>query len=72
MTSYRVYYNSSADPQKWSVDEGTSDSEVTVMGFDTQGCRATGAWANGSQPRAWMIVICSRMYLRNGLAIFEP
>lgn len=72
LTSYRLYYNNSVDMQKWSVDEGTPSSEITVMGFNIAGCVVSSGVQSSSQPKGWALITCSRMYIKNGVAIFEP
>lgn len=75
--TYRVYYNRALDyPQVWSVDEGTPASEVNVVGFFIDGCRATSKAITGEPgraldvPCAW-IEVDGTLTLDRGVAVFR-
>lgn len=68
--TYRVYFNNAKDPQKWSVDEGTPATEITVMGVHLDNVLCTTECApDESQPRAWLVVR-GRMAIEHGWATF--
>lgn len=69
---YRVYYNNSTDPQRWSVDEGTSETEITVRGVSFERVKAIASVNDdGSEPRAWFQVSSCSMAVEGGIARFR-
>jgi len=75
---YRVYFNRALEaPQCWSVDEGTQDSEINVIGFRIVGAEASSkTLAPGTKvdhhntPFAWLEVLARELVLENGVAVF--
>ena len=72
---YRAYYNKHSDaPQVWSIDEGTQDSEIHVLGFVTEGkvqSRWNGERSQPDCPVAWIEIKADGFRVLNGIAIFE-
>lgn len=68
---YRVYYNNSQDPQRWSVDEGTSETEITVLGIRFDSVQADTVTADDAEPKAWLRVDCVRLVMAGGIATFR-
>lgn len=81
MPKYRIYYNRELDwPQAWSVDEGTQDTEVNVIGFFLDGVQAKSRVLTKEQrsslnfkdhPFAWLEVEAPEFITRDGIAIFS-
>lgn len=84
--TYRIYYNRMSDfPQVWSIDEGTSSTEINVVGFELLGVSAKGAARAPhpqverqpfgtpalSGPTAW-VEVDGLMTLECGVAVFRP
>lgn len=73
---FRTYFNRHREfPQVWSIDEGTQESEVNVIGFIChQGCeiesRYNGTKPNEDSPSAWIEIRANYMYLVGGIAHF--
>lgn len=68
---WRVYYNNSTDLQRWSIDEGTPETEVTVIGISLDQVRAVSHTSeDGIQPRAWLTVDAV-LEIDKGVAIFH-
>jgi hypothetical protein len=80
MPIYRWYFNRCEDfPQIWSIDEGTIESEVNVIGVRV-GCTAmitSGRAEDFStvdskrEPKAWVTIDAARCVLDKGWAVFE-
>jgi hypothetical protein len=72
MPRYRLYFNNSADRQHWSIDEGTADTEVCVLGVHLDGiCALTRFDAVGTgQPRAWLEFSAEPPVIIGGVARF--
>lgn len=69
---YRVYYNNSTDPQRWSVDEGTSETEITVRGVSFERVEAVSMTRDdGPEPRAWFQVESCTVSVEAGIARFR-
>lgn len=79
MKTYRVYFNRELDfPQAWSVDEGTQESEINIVGFQIIGADSFSkvlsaderAGLDGKRtPVAWLQVY-GELTLKAGMAIF--
>ena len=72
--TYRIYYNNAIDPQRWSVDEGTPETEICVMGVVIQKNVIGQTRTNpivGEQPQAWVEVFQCEMKLIGGWAHFR-
>lgn len=77
---YRVYYNRAVDwPQVWSVDEGSQETEINVVGIRLLSAVAESkeiapADREGKDPAkvpfGWLEVTCSEMRLVGGWANF--
>jgi hypothetical protein len=73
---YRVYFNKIEEaPQIWSVDEGTTASEINVRGVDiriTQGAAITyqNLAAEPPEPKAW-IEVEGLLTIANGFALIR-
>lgn len=78
MKLYRVYFNKEREwPQSWSVDEGSQDTEINVVGFDIDGCPVKSKThprvANESfdnSPFAWLEVV-GTLDVSGGIAYFS-
>ena len=72
---YRVYFNRCDDwPQVWSVNEGTSETEITVIGIRAEGCVVFSSYdanATAGQPKAWLNVEAASLRIEGGCAIFR-
>lgn len=73
---YRVYFNRCPDfPQMWSVDEGTQDTEINVLGFRlTRGVTAESRshrCEDKNVPTGWLEVN-GTLHLEGGIAVFRP
>lgn len=70
---FRVYFNRSSDPQKWSVDEGDASTEVTVMGVEILQLSMVTRWLADKdvQPCAWVEVWAERCTIRGGIAVLS-
>lgn len=71
---YRVYYNRSEDaPQVWSIDMGSTGSEVNVQWVQVRAQSITryNAKAKYPEPRAWLDVYSARLHLFGGGAVLE-
>ena len=71
---YRLYFNRTEDfPQVWSIDEGTPDTEVNVVGFRFEGAMpvTSGVSTDGTQPRAWVSIDAKGLSIEHGIAVFE-
>ncbi len=72
--TYRLYFNNYEDwPQVWSIDEGTPDTEVNVIGFRFDGAMpvTSGVSADNTQPRAWVSIDAKGLSIEHGIAVFE-
>lgn len=76
---YRLYFNRCEDfPQIWSIDQGTTETEINVIGFRTEGQvhvqsgRAEDfAKVDGQrEPKAWAVVTAHSLRIDNGVAVF--
>lgn len=73
---FRAYFNRKREaPQVWSIDEGSQDSEVNIVGFVVHpGCeihsRYNGTKANEDSPSAWMDIHADHYYINAGVAHF--
>jgi hypothetical protein len=73
---FRVYFNRHSEfPQIWSVDEGTQESEINVIGFVIhRGCylesRYNGDKPNDDSPCAWIEVQANDYYIKGGIVHF--
>lgn len=77
---YRLYFNNCADfPQIWSIDEGTTETEVNVIGFGIEaGCEARSARVpdfkaidRGREPVCWVEVTAAQVWIEQGVALFR-
>lgn len=72
---YRVYFNRLNEaPQVWSIDEGTQESEVNVIGYEIVDCYTVSRvdleeTVNRDRPKAWLEVH-GHLELQGGRAIF--
>lgn len=75
MPLIRMYYNRSNDfPQVWSVDEGSSASEINVQFIKLRVLPVTSKYnpqAEYPEPKAWFEVQ-GQLRIENGAAIVEP
>jgi len=78
--TYRLYFNRCEDfPQIWSIDCGSIDTEINVIGFLALGCAiAPGRAADFAavdatrEPKAWINIQASDVRIDAGVAVFEP
>lgn len=67
---YRVYYNSKSDyPFVWSVDEGTSDTEINYRGVVIRAPSIT-IFNQYGQPHGWLSV-CGELEVAADWAIIK-
>jgi hypothetical protein len=73
---YRIYYNRSEDwPYVWSLDEGTSETEQTVMAVIilppcVTSTHYTGKTRNPDEPVAWL-EIAGNLEIKDDVAFFD-
>lgn len=68
---YRIYYNNSTDRQRWSIDQGSPDTEICVIGVEFLYVRVVAVTTDDdTQPRAW-IETSSPFIIINGVAVFQ-
>jgi hypothetical protein len=71
--SYRVYFNRCEDtPQVWSVDEGTTDTEINVRAVFLGNRVESGQDLSAvyPEPKAWMVVH-GDLVINGGVAVIE-
>ena len=77
---YRLYFNRCEDfPQIWSIDQGTTETEINVVDYRTEGhVRVCGGRApdfaavNGQrEPKAWASVDAHTLHIVDGVAVFS-
>lgn len=73
---YRAYYNRSEDwPWVWSIDEGTTESEQTVLAIfilppSVATTQFSGKPRSGAEPVAWLDV-SGELEIKDGFAYFS-
>lgn len=76
MKLYRIYFNRlSEQPQVWSVDEGTQESEINVAKVLLIGCNAVtrcnlDETDTKNKPKAWIEVV-GTLPVQRGVALIE-
>lgn len=68
---YRLYFNRCEDfPQIWSVDEGTPETEINVVGVRVNGLRVTSRIMPREKPSGWFEVD-GTLTVTAGIAVFS-
>jgi hypothetical protein len=76
---YRLYFNRCEDfPQIWSIDEGSTETEINVTDYRTEGHvtvrggRAPDFSAVDSlrEPKAWAAIDACSLRIVDGVAVF--
>lgn len=73
--TFRAYFNRHREaPQVCSIDEGTQDSEINVLGFVVHGCsvisRYNGVRANENTPSFWIEIEADSYRVLDGIVHF--
>jgi hypothetical protein len=77
---YRLYFNRCEDfPQIWSIDQGTTETEINVADFRTEGhVSVIGGRApdfavvdSAREPKAWAEVEACSLQIVGGVAVFS-